>query len=206
MKRMERHDRDAADADATALGGVDAYEPLSVPGAARPDVATLHVTVRYLTLRPQDRPKIRPSRVSSARWSPSVITYRQLHQQVGGDCCWWMERARPEDAQAARLREAGRSVHMLYARNQCIGYFELLRMPSHSTHLCYFGLYPKYRGRHLGRDALQEALLLTDPAVPVTLTTSSLDSPRALPLYLDAGFRESHVDEQIWDVPREFLP
>ena len=210
-------------------------EPLSVPGAAQatlappPGVATvrLHATVRRMVLRPENRQEARPSQVSSARWSPSVPTYRMLHQRIGGDCCWWMERARPDDDLAARLRERGRSIHNLYARNQCVGYFEIERDRQHyvpapkisdgsvsafagvveqSTHLAYFGLYPQHRGRDLGYDALQEAILLTDSALPLTLTTSSFDNPRALPLYLKAGFEIEHVDEQVWDVPRGLLP
>jgi len=151
------------------------------------------VTVRHLA-RPADAPVFNPGPLPPLRtmiraWVTDAH-YRLLHEKIGADCLWWMERARePHDGMHA--------VTVLVEDENLVGLLEV----GHG-HLRYLGLLPRYRGRGLGKYLLAEAILQGAK----TLTTSSADSPSALPLYLSAGFRVTRTEEQVWPVPDRLLP
>jgi ribosomal protein S18 acetylase RimI-like enzyme len=122
------------------------------------------------------------------RIPPSFYTY--LYEQVGRDH-HWTSRLLPEKRLAAEIHAPGIAVHVLYADGAPAGWFELdwARKPG-ETRLVHFGLLPDFRGRGLAPYLLSEALaagFAVGNAV-MTLETNTLDHPRALQLYQEAGF------------------
>ena len=70
--------------------------------------------------------------------------------------------------------------------------------------LSYFGLRPQALGRGVGRLLLDAAVAdarARSPAGTVRVNTCTADHPRALPNYLDAGFRPLRTVRELWDIP-----
>ena len=119
---------------------------------------------------------------------PSFYAY--LYDKVGHDH-HWTSRLLPEKRLAAEIHVPGIAVHVLYADGAPAGWFELdwMRKPG-ETRLVHFGILPDFRGRGLAPYLLSEALAagFAIGNKVMTLETNTLDHPRALQLYQEAGF------------------
>jgi GNAT superfamily N-acetyltransferase len=135
----------------------------------------------------------------------TVKFYRYLYDTVGGDYVWWLRRTLSDAALETILRDAGVSIHVLYAGGEPAGFFELDRRGRPVINLSYFGLMPHVIGRGLGRAFLGAAVQAAWAASPnvraVTVNTCTADHPRALPGYIRAGFQPVRRMDEIWEVP-----
>ena len=116
--------------------------------------------------------------------------YRFLQRQVGGR--WhWHARLRMNDAELrAIVHDPKVSINVLYVNGAPAGFFELAQKNDDVVELSYFGLMEHVLGMGLGKWFLLQALYLAwqnDPK-KVTVTTNTLDHPRALQLYQRFGF------------------
>ena len=116
--------------------------------------------------------------------------YRFLYRQVGSR--WhWVDRLRMDDETlAATLNDKRNSVTVLYVNGAPAGFFELLQVDEDTIELSHFGLFERALGLGIGKWFLLQTLYAAWSLGPkrVTVTTNSLDHPRALQLYQMFGF------------------
>ena len=163
------------------------------------------VTVTFLAIsRPPDLPASFPSDVRFVRVQPcSVGFYRYLYSEIGGDYLWWMRRAEPDVRLAAHLAHPQVAVHVLTIGEEPVGIAELDYRPMGTVNIAYFGLMRHVIGHGLGTRFLGATLTQAWTHRPraVTVNTCTADHPRALPLYLRAGFTKLRSVDEIWDIP-----
>ena len=116
--------------------------------------------------------------------------YRYLYWRVGKR--WhWQKRMRMSDAElTAVLRDPRNSVTVLYMNGAPAGFYELFKGDDEITELSYFGLQEEAIGAGVGKWFLLQALYAAwqDNPQKITVTTNTLDHPRALQLYQMMGF------------------
>lgn len=119
--------------------------------------------------------------------------YRYLYEQVGRPHHWEMRRSQSDAALAAILHAENTILHILYCGFCPAGFAETHlseKDGKRAAELIYFGLIPDYQGKGLARFFLSEVLQAAwaAGADKIITQTNSLDSPRALQLYQQAGF------------------
>ena len=170
---------------------------------------TVLVTVTYLEMTcPRQRSRARgwAEGVTIQRAErPTVSFYRYLYDTVGADWDWYERRRLSDDALAAIIHDDAVDVFVLYVRGVPAGYVELDRRVEEAVEIAYFGLIPEYIGRGLGPALLDWALDRAWSYGPrrVWLHTCSLDHPKALAVYRQAGFEK--FDRQVVSVESELL-
>jgi thiosulfate/3-mercaptopyruvate sulfurtransferase len=116
--------------------------------------------------------------------------YRYLYWRVGKR--WhWQKRMRMSDAELSKvLSDPRNNVTVLYLNGAPAGFFELYKASEEVTELAYFGLQEEAIGAGIGKWFLLQALYAAwqDNPQKVTVTTNTLDHPRALQLYQMMGF------------------
>ncbi|MDQ1198187.1 3-mercaptopyruvate sulfurtransferase [Agrobacterium sp. SORGH_AS 787] len=116
--------------------------------------------------------------------------YRYLYWRVGKR--WhWQKRMRMSDAElSAVLHDPKNCVTVLYLNGSPAGFFEFNRTSDEVTELSYFGLMEEAIGAGVGKWFLLQALysIWQDNPKKVTVSTNTLDHPRALQLYQMMGF------------------
>lgn len=153
------------------------------------------VVCTYLEMRRPDEhvrapiadPDTRFERIRDCR--PDL--YRRIYHEIGRKHRW-RERLRWSDADVRRhLARSGVALFFLYYRGLLAGYFELERHADGSTEIAHIGILDEFLGRGLGKQMLSAAIdqAWLEGARRVWLHTSTLDHPRALPTYLNRGFR-----------------
>jgi GNAT superfamily N-acetyltransferase len=135
--------------------------------------------------------------------APSVPFYRYLYNTVGADYLWWLRRTTPDHELAALLRDKAIALHILYAKGEPAGFFELDARTWPDVNLSYFGLMPNAIGNGTGFAFLRAAVdaVWRHGAKGMTVNTCTADHPRALPNYLKAGFQIVRQVREIWSVP-----
>ncbi len=184
------------------------------PGGGRDMATTMtddiqDVAVDVTFLRMEQRPVTQPRafganvRVDCALRC-SVPFYRYLYDTVGAPWLWWMRRTASDAELAELLALPAISIHVLVKDGEPAGFYELDRRPAHGVNIAYFGLMPWAIGQGLGRAFLRHAIdAAWEAGRPVvTVNTCTADHPRALPAYLDAGFRRVRTARETWPVPR----
>ena len=170
---------------------------------------TVLVTVTYLEMtRPEQRsraPEWAEGVTIQRAERPTVSFYRYLYDTVGADWDWYERRRLSDDALAAIIHDDAVDVFVLYVRGVPAGYVELDRRIEGEVEIAYFGLVPEYIGRGLGLALLDWALDRAWSYGPrrVWLHTCSLDHPKALAVYRQAGFEK--FDHQVVSVESELL-
>jgi GNAT superfamily N-acetyltransferase len=148
-------------------------------------------------------PPLPPGAVVRRQAPCGVAEFRALYDAVGADHLWWLRRTLSDAALAAHLAKPGIAVHVLSNDGRAAGFHELERLDAATVNLNYFGLFPQFIGRGLGRAFLRHAIDLAwswGPRV-LTVNTCTADHPRALPTYLAAGFAPTRAVDEVWDVP-----
>jgi len=158
----------------------------------------VEVTTTYLQLNAPDQ--LRAAMLDDAdllvleAHQPSVAFYRFLYDAVGRDFTW-TERLRWSDERlAAHLLRPEVALLVFYVRGNPAGYIELDAAPEEAgetgTEIAYFGLFPAFHGRGLGKYLLSlgVARAFADGASRVWLHTCTLDGPHALANYQARGF------------------
>lgn len=135
-----------------------------------------------------------------------VEEYRHLYRSVGQG--WnWVDRLVLTDEELTQIiHHPSVEIHVLHFSRQPAGFVELDCRKPQAVEIAYFGLFPEYTGRGLGRFFLQWAVQRAWTKQPnrVWLHTCELDHPAALPNYLKAGF--SIYDEIIIQQPLPNAP
>ncbi len=135
---------------------------------------------------------------------PTVAFYHYLHMMVGHEHLWWMRRAMRFESLAALLAHPAIQIHVLYRDGEPAGFFELDRRQGTEVNLSYFGLLPHAIGQGLGPRLLHAAVAMAwmqDGMTAMTVNTCNADHPRAMPTYLQAGFKPGRSIEEQWDIP-----
>jgi GNAT superfamily N-acetyltransferase len=138
--------------------------------------------------------------------SPSVEHYRFLYNSVGKDY-HWVDRNLLADDPLRRILEDDRvEIYLLQVAGQPAGYSELDRRTPGQIELAYFGLFPEFTGKGLGKYFLYWTLCQAWSYQPgrVWVHTCDLDHQAALPLYRKAGFSvyDERVIEQVVPSPK----
>jgi len=121
---------------------------------------------------------------------PGVAEYRELYRGVG-ESYVWTERLLMDDARLGIILADERvEVFVLREAGEQAGYVELDRRVEGEVEIAYFGLFPRFYRRGLGRYLLDWAIrrAWSYSVDRLWVHTCTLDHPRALPTYLAAGF------------------
>jgi GNAT superfamily N-acetyltransferase len=171
----------------------------------------MRVAVDVTFLRMEAPPSQPPSALSFPQGAQvvragrcTVPFYRYLYDTVGQQHVWWLRRSMSDAELAALLARPEISIHVLYMSGEPAGFYELERRGGEAgINLSYFGLMPHAIGKGLGRALLRHAVDRAWAEKPqlMTVNTCTADHPRALPNYIDAGFRVVRTVKEIWPVP-----
>jgi GNAT superfamily N-acetyltransferase len=157
--------------------------------------STVEVTRTYLEMR--DRSQLRPARSDDPhirveqKFDCSPAFFRHLYAQVGRNYSW-IDRLPWTDEQIVEyLKQEEISLWVMTYQEKTAGYFELRKCVDESIEIAYFGLFPDFIGRGLGKHLLTCAVeqAWEDGATRVWLHTCTLDDQAAMPNYLKRGFR-----------------
>jgi len=178
-------------ADAPASGGHD--------GADTRIQAT--ITHLEMTHPPTHPPPHAPAgtRVALMRAErPAVSFYRFLYNTVGAHWLWWERRQLSDDVLARIIQDERSEIYVLYVDGAPAGFAELEHWRPPMVNLAYIGLLPEYIGQGFGRYLLGNIIDLAwqNEISKLTVSTNTLDHPRALPLYQRMGF--DPVSQENW--------
>jgi GNAT superfamily N-acetyltransferase len=123
--------------------------------------------------------------------NPTLPYYRFLYTTVGEAYSWGrLDRLSLAELSAA-IQDPRTEVHVLHADGVPAGFAELDRRTGNEIELVQFGLMPEFIGQGLGKYFLQWTIDKAWSYQPSRfwLHTCTLDHPRALPNYLEAGFK-----------------
>lgn len=157
--------------------------------------STVEVTRTYLEMR--DRSALRPARSDDPliqieqQLDCSLAFFRHLYVEVGRNYSW-IDRLPWTDEQIAEyLNQEEISLWVMTYEEKTAGYFELRKCADTSIEIAYFGLFPAFIGRGLGKHLLTCATeqAWDEGATRVWLHTCTLDDRAAMPNYLKRGFR-----------------
>jgi ribosomal protein S18 acetylase RimI-like enzyme len=170
--------------------------------AALPDV----ITYLEMAAKPPRPPRPVPqARLALMRAEACTVSfYRYLYAAVGEPWVWFVRRGWSDERLARWLARPEVEISVLYVGGVPAGYFELERLGSGETELCYFGLMPEFIGRGLGAWFLRAAVEAGWQGATRRLWvhTSTYDHPRALGLYQRAGFQVYRREPVTFDDPR----
>jgi len=125
--------------------------------------------------------------------------YRYLYRQVGKRWSWYERLRLSDDELAAIIHGPKVSVTVLYVNGAPAGFFELSKADDEIVELSYFGLFEHALGLGIGKWFLLQALYAAwqETTRKVTVTTNTLDHPRALQLYQMMGFSPVSTSEAV---------
>ncbi|HXZ03167.1 MAG TPA: GNAT family N-acetyltransferase [Stellaceae bacterium] len=174
----------------------------------RQAIAQLSDTITYLEMRtrpPRPPLPVPQGKLALMRAEPCTASfYRYLYSAVGEPWLWYVRRGWSDEQLARWLARAEIELSVLYVGGVPAGYFELERLSSGETELCYFGLVAAFVGRGLGAYFLRAAVDAGWQGATRRLWvhTSTYDHPRALGLYQRAGFQVYRRQKVTFDDPR----
>ncbi|MBR0555839.1 3-mercaptopyruvate sulfurtransferase [Ciceribacter sp. L1K23] len=127
--------------------------------------------------------------------------YRYLQRQVGARWHWFERLRMTDDDLKAVIHDPKVSISVLYVNGAPAGFYEFAKQDDESVELSYFGLMEHALGLGLGKWFLLQALYAAwqDNPTKLTVTTNSLDHPRALQLYQRYGFSPVETYDAIID-------
>ncbi len=164
------------------------------------------ITYLEMRARPLQPPLPVPQgKLALMRAQPCTASfYRYLYSAVGEPWLWYVRRGWSDERLSRWLARAEVELSVLYAGGVPAGYFELERLPSGETELCYFGLVAEFIGRGLGAWFLHAAVEAGWQGATQRLWvhSSTFDHPRALRLYQRAGFQVYRRQQVTFDDPR----
>jgi GNAT superfamily N-acetyltransferase len=122
--------------------------------------------------------------------SPTVAEYRILYNGVGEVYQWTDRNRMPDDELLRIISDEAVEIDVLFVNAQRAGYAELDRREPCQVKLAYFGLFPEFVGKGLGKYFLSWTLARAWSFKPtrVWVHTCDLDHAAAVPNYLQAGF------------------
>ena len=135
---------------------------------------------------------------------PSLERYRALFHRIGDDYLWSSRLTLDDETLRGILHDERVKLHVLERAGNDEGILELDFRESEICELKFFGVSAALRGSGAGRWLLNQATRLAwaRPIRRFWVHTCSLDHPRALPLYLEAGFIPFKLEIEVMDDPR----
>lgn len=180
-------------------------------GATATEPADLETVVTHLEM--EQRPSLAPVHPPTSHKlallraeRPTLPFYRFLYERVGEPWLWWERRALSDEALAAIIHDQRVEIYVLYLDGVPAGYAELDFRDEAKAELAFFGLMPEFIGQGLGPYFLQEVLEIAWDRAParLTISTSSLNHPKALALYQRFGFRPYKQETKRFADPRGY--
>jgi GNAT superfamily N-acetyltransferase len=169
--------------------------------------AKIASVVTYLEMRERPRtvPAEAPPGIAFRKvLSPDLNWYRALYRAIGQDWLWF-SRLRMNDTELARtLHDPQVDLYALSIEGEDKGLLELDLRIKPDVEIATFGLTPDLTGRGVGQYLMGQALAAAWSHSPqrVWLHTCTLDHPRALSFYLEAGFVPYKRAIEVADDPR----
>ena len=157
----------------------------------------LSLPARTLTPFPDDL-TLEPSAKSD------LIAYRNLFRAVGQDLLWFSRLLMSDEKLLDVLGHPQTDSFTLRRGAAIIGILELSFRDAPECELSFFGLVPSEVGNGTGRALIDEAIrrAFTKPISRFWLSTCTLDHPKALAFYRNAGFKPYARFMEIHDDPR----
>jgi thiosulfate/3-mercaptopyruvate sulfurtransferase len=196
LESLGHSDNSLFDGSWSQWGSLQDTPVVTGPAEALPVVQQGPIKANVTRLEMTSPPKVSiaiPVNIQTALMRTTDIPlhfYRYLYWRVGKR--WhWQKRMRMSDAElTAVLRDPKNSVTVLYMNGAPAGFYELYKNEDGVTELSYFGLQEEAIGAGVGKWFLLQALYAAwqDNPEKITVTTNTLDHPRALQLYQMMGF------------------
>ena len=170
----------------------------------------LKTVVTYLEMRNKPQPRELQPPSSNISITPTIKTtvsfYRYLYNTVGGPWFWYERRQMNDEQLRAIIQHPQVEIYVLYASGVPAGYAEIDRRHEMDIELAYFGIMPEFIGQRLGPFLLNWIIDKAWSYNPQRfwLHTCTLDHPKALAVYQQAGFVPYKDEEKIIDDPRAF--
>lgn len=174
-----------------------------------PGYRLVQVKTTYLEMkeRPAGEPLPPPPACEVTRWErPAVAEYKKLFAAVGGEWGWSGRLLLADDELREVLARETNEVYLLHSSCRIAGFAELDRA-TRQVEIAYFGLLPGFTGRGLGKYLLDWAVRRAweGKTERLRLHTCAFDHPRALAVYLKAGFAACGETMEWQPYPGEFL-
>ncbi len=166
------------------------------------------VTIHYLAQfqKPTTAPLIMPGRdLQITRIvNPPLPFYRFLYNSVGEPWFWYERRMLNDQQLLPLLHHSGIHLYVVYQHGLPIGYTEISLQSMPVVDLAYFGLMPWALGKGIGKWLLDWSLHYIWAFNPekILVNTCSLDHPKALSTYLNAGFQQIRSEEKMLDMAK----
>lgn len=197
---MIRHENDAVEAFYSELGYEETPRLIMAkwldPDRPEMEAAKLDVVITYLEMTEQPTRPTVPMPLGSYALlkleNPPVGYYRYLYNTVGEPWFWWERRQMDDATLAPLIQDPDIDIYVIHAGGVPAGYAEFNRKNLPVVGINYFGLAPEFIGRGLGKYFMNWAVdqAWSYPGTEkITVDTCSLDHPRALATYQQAGFK-----------------
>jgi GNAT superfamily N-acetyltransferase len=113
------------------------------------------------------------------------------YKSVGLNWNWLDRLVMPKEELSTMINAEGVHIYTMTIQDEVAGFLELVHEGDYAE-LLYFGLFPKFIGKGLGKLFLNWSISKAWSFNPkwIQLNTCELDHPNALPTYLKLGFRE----------------
>jgi GNAT superfamily N-acetyltransferase len=146
--------------------------------------------------------ELKQARIACPEWS------RYLFLSVGAKWFWDDRLNWAYEQWLDWLNRPGLETWVLYASGTPAGFFELDAKAEGAIEIVYFGLLPQFTGQGFGGHMLTFAVerAWQRGAKRVTVHTTSLDHPAALPNYRKRGFVLDRVEEGTTEIPDHLPP
>ena len=167
-------------------------------------VATV-VTILEMTKKPKTQPVSAPSGWTLTRvTNPDRLWYRNLFRKIGEEWLWFAREILIDSELDALLQNPMIHVYTLRQGNEDGGLLELDFRVDGTCELAYFGLAAELIGSGAGLYLMNIAIhkAWAEGITRFHLHTCTLDSPKALPFYLQSGFVPIAQKIEIADDPR----
>ena len=149
---------------------------------------------------PVDLNQVLPEYTQIRLFKGGCEDYRILNKLVGGDLGWVDRQLMCDKDLQEIISHPQVKIYVLYASDELAGFAELDSRTEGEVHMEYFGLTPNARGKGLGKAFLHWAISEAWKSKPgkFLLNTCEIDDPKALPMYLKAGFKivEERIEKQ----------
>jgi len=144
-----------------------------------------------MTSEPADLKTVLPEYTQIRLFNGGCDDYRNLNKLVGGDLGWVDRQLMCDKDLQEIISHPQVKIYVLYASDELAGFAELDSRTEGEVHMEYFGLTPNARGKGLGKAFLHWAISEAWESKPgkFLLNTCEIDDPKALPMYLKAGFQ-----------------
>ncbi|MGN7291413.1 3-mercaptopyruvate sulfurtransferase [Rhizobium sp. SAFR-030] len=166
--------------------------PTAATPAGPPEPIRTRVTFLEMTSPPRASVPIPVNIQTAIIRAPSIPLhyYRYLYRQVGSRWHWYNRLRLSNEDLSDILSDERNCVMVLYVNGAPAGFFELFQKSEDEVELSYFGLFEHALGLGIGKWFLLQALYTAWQMSPkkVTVSTNTLDHPRALSLYQMMGF------------------